>query len=288
MNLGALQGKLCVGILLLALSAASLAKLVEDVVDVQVSVTDMFGKMISQPIKVTIFHDDERNRSPFIVLNHGRPADPEDAKKMGRARFLVNSKYFVSMGFAVLVPTRVGYGVSGGGDVEYSGTCSAKNYWPAYEAAAQESLKVIEYARTLPYVDAERGLIIGQSFGGTTAIAVAAKQVPGIVAAVNFSGGGGGNPVSQPENPCRTDLLRELFGSYGKTVKIPTLWLYSENDKFSGKEKPHQWFDSFIGHGGKGEFMQLPPFSSDGHDSFARNPSAWRPILEWFFHGQGF
>ena len=73
------------------------------------------------------------------------------------------------------------------------------------------------------------------------------------MAAVNFAGGGGGNPETQPERPCRDDLLTQLFASYGATAKIPTLWLYSENDKYFGKEKPQAWFRAFVERGGSGE-----------------------------------
>jgi hypothetical protein len=58
--------------------------------------------------------------APYLVLNHGRPANGNLAG-MQRQRYSDNSRYFVSLGFVVLVPTRVGYGESGGPDVEDSG-----------------------------------------------------------------------------------------------------------------------------------------------------------------------
>ena len=196
--------------LLLALPRAQ-ARTIEEAVEVTVTVKNMYGKESTQPIKVTVFRDTARKRSPFLVLNHGRAVDPVDFVKLGRVKYSANSKYFVAKGFAVFVPTRVGYGVSGGDDVEYSGACQTKNYPPAYEAAAQQTLKVIEYARGLPYVDPQRGIVVGQSFGGTTSIAVAAKAAPGVIAAVNFAGGGGGNPDTRPQDPCRADLIERLF-----------------------------------------------------------------------------
>jgi hypothetical protein len=235
---------------LLGCAGAALAKPVSHVVDVTVTVTNIYGREFTQPIKVTVFRDDARGRAPFLILNHGRAATVEEQKKMGRAAYTENSRYFVAKGFVVLVPTRVGYGVSGGDDVEYSGTCEAKNYPPVYEAAVQQTLRVIEYARTLAYVDARRGLVVGQSFGGTTAIAIAAKQVEGVVAAV--------------------------------------LWLYSENDQYMGKRYPREWFDAFVAKGGNGRFVQLPALGEDGHGSFTRNPPAWRPAFEDFLRDNGF
>ena len=273
---------------LLAVALPARAILQEQVIELPVTVKSAKGKSVSQPIKVTILRDDAIAKAPFLVLNHGRAVTREDRAKLGRARYYDNARYFVGKGFAVFVPTRVGYGVSGGEDLEDSGACSARNYPPAYEAAAQQTLAVLAHARTLAYVDASRGLVVGQSFGGATAIAIAAKNVPGVVATVNFAGGGGGNPTGHPEKPCSPERLRQLFAGYGKSARIPTLWLYSENDRYFGKQYPHEWFDAFVAAGGKGEFVQLPAHGADGHGSFTRNPGAWKPAFDAFLRANGF
>jgi len=93
------------------------AEIVEDVTELPVQVTDIDGEAVRQTIKVTYWSDNARANSPFLILNHGR-AGREDARiRLGRARFSDNARYFVSMGFTVLIPTRVGYGVTGGPDV---------------------------------------------------------------------------------------------------------------------------------------------------------------------------
>jgi CubicO group peptidase (beta-lactamase class C family) len=270
------------GMLVLGIEAGN-AKIVEDIVDLPVRVAKADGQAVNHSIKLTIFRDDSiRGRLPFLILNHGRAVLESDRIKLGRARYSDNARYFVSKGFAVFVPTRVGYGISAGPDLEDTGPCRTKNYPPAYDAAVQQTVAAIEYAKTLPYVDPARGLVVGQSFGGATAIAAASKNIPGVMAAVNFAGGGGGNPETQPERPCRDDLLKALFASYGATARIPTLWLYSENDRYFGKVLPHAWFRAFTERGGSGSFVQLPAFKTDGHGSFTSNPPAWRPSFEEF------
>lgn len=268
---------------LLCVSPLAHAEISESSFALPVTVTDPFGRVVSQDIQVTVFRDPAKARSPFLVLNHGRAVSPQDRAKLGRARYSENSRYFASLGYAVFVPTRIGYGVSGGPDVEDSGAaCRTKNYPPAYEAGAKQTLDLISHVKELPYVDPTKGLVVGQSFGGTIAIAIAAKNVPGVVATVNFAGGGGGNPETQPGRPCRPDLLGDLFASYGATAKRTTLWLYSENDLYMGKDAPKEWFDRFKKAGGRGEFVQLPAFGKDGHGSFSSNPTAWKPAFEAF------
>jgi len=275
-------------ILALCVPALSHAAVLEEVLEVPVSVKTIFGQVASQAIKVTVFRDQQRDKAPYLVLNHGRPGNEADFPKLRRQRFSETSQYFVSLGFVVFVPTRVGYGESGGLDVEYSGRCDSKNYAPVYAAAADQTVAVLKTAMTLPYVDASRGIVVGQSFGGMTSLTLATRDLSGLVGAVNFAGGGGGNPSDRPENPCSAYRLARLYSDYGAASKVPTLWLYSENDRYWGAELPKKWFKGFVDAGGKARFVQLPPYKDNGHGSFTGNPDAWKPAFEEFLHDIGF
>jgi hypothetical protein len=115
-----------VAILILCSPSMVLGAVVEEVIEIPVSVKTIYGEKVNKVIKVTVFRDDQRRKSPYMVLNHGRPPKDADIVKMKRQRFLEISKYFVSRGFVVFVPTRAGYGEAGGVDVEYSGKCDNK------------------------------------------------------------------------------------------------------------------------------------------------------------------
>jgi CubicO group peptidase (beta-lactamase class C family) len=263
-------------------AGAALAGIVETTVELPVEVADVRGRIVRQNIKVTIYRDDQRAKSRFLILNHGRSGEASKRQAVRPAQYAESARYLVERGFAVLFLLRVGYGSTGGPDIENSGPCNDKTYPPGFEAAARQSTVAIEYAKTLPYVDRGAGLVMGQSFGGTTAIALAAKAVPGVLAAVNFAGGGGGGPKTHPGQPCGMERMKELFASYGTTARIATLWFYSENDRYWGPTIPRAWFEAFTGSGGRGQFVQLPPVEPDGHLSFSRNTAAWRPVFEEF------
>ena len=123
--------------------------------------------------------------------------------------------------------------------------------------------------------------------GGISTIALAARNPPGMVAAVNFAGGKGGDPASRPGDPCAPDKLAQSYAAFGKTARVPTLWLYSQNDLYWGPELPRQWHKAYVEAGGKAEFTALPPFGRDGHVVFGQAVSLWEPLVDAFLKEQG-
>jgi dienelactone hydrolase len=266
-------------------AGAGASAIVERVLKVPVKFDDMYRKTIEREITVSVFELPGGAPYPLLVLSHGRPPNDAGRQSFGRARFSEASRYFASLGYSVWVPTRIGYGVSGADeDPEYSGRCGSKIYPPAYAAAAEQVLQVIDYAKRLPEIDAARVVSVGQSFGGTTSIALASRTPPGLIAAVNFAGGGGGEPLTRPGEPCDSFRLGEMFASYGKNARIPTLWIYTENDRYFAPRHVRSWYDAFRSHGGSGELFLLPPFGEDGHLLFTRELPVWKPIVERFLH----
>ena len=82
--------------------------------------------------------------------------------------------------------------------------------------------------------------------------------------------------------------MQKLFAIYGKTARVPMLWLYSENDRYWGKSLPKTWFDAFVSAGGHAQLVQLPPYKDDGHPSFTGNRTAWSAAFETFLKTAGF
>jgi dienelactone hydrolase len=277
---------------LCALAGRANAATLEQTVAVPVVVEARGAAPVRQDIAVTIVRETDAGRRPFLVLHHGRGTSPSERTSMGLQNYPANARYFAEKGFVVLMPTRVGYGASAGPDVEYTGGCAFKRFADGVAAAVSETRQVLEYARQLPYVDADRGIVVGESFGGLVAIAVAANDVHGVLAAVNISGGDGGDSVRHVDAPCRPDQLRETFARYGTANRLPTLWMYSANDRVWGPVYPKQWYSAFRLAGGRGQFVELPADKNNGHYIFNRNPPAWHPAFESFlaelpFAGRG-
>jgi dienelactone hydrolase len=273
----------------LAAAIPASARIVEEVLKVPVEVKDIHGKVIAQDIVLTLFRDTRSPQpQPVVVLNHGRSPVAKDRAALGRVRFTDNAEWFAHLGFLVAVPTRIGYGETGGEDVEGSGSCTRRDFAPVFEAAAQQTRALLEVVRQRSDVDPKRTVLVGQSFGGATTVALAAMNLPGVQAAVNFAGGGGGNPKEHPREPCSQPQLKQLFADYGQAARIPMLWVYTENDQYFGPDLPKEWHRAFVDQGGSAEFVQFPPHGRDGHGLFTRGPEVWRPAVLSFLRTHGY
>ncbi len=148
----------------------SFAKIIEEIIEVPVSVSNSNyanNPKFEQKITVTIWRDDSIKKAPYLLFSHGRGTDKERAD-FGRASYKGNSEYYVSKGFVVILPTRIGYGISGGSDAEYSGPCSSKNYPEQIKVAVDQSKQVLNQVLEFAYVDKTKGIVVGQSVGGFT------------------------------------------------------------------------------------------------------------------------
>lgn len=305
--------------LLLALAAAAVpaqplpedrlaVDLREEVRRIDVTVKDMYGREETRSIALTLFRPPGPGPFPLAVFSHGRGPNERRAEQ-GRQRFETQARWLVAKGFAVVVPTRVGYGDTYGEfDPEDSGPCSAKRYEPMARAASDQVLAALAHARAQPDIDATRWIKLGVSVGGLTTLAVASRNPPGLVAAINVAGGSGGDPDGRPGNPCGPASLERLWRTQAATAPAPTLWLYWTHDRYWGEQVPRRWAEAWKEGGGRIEFQHLgpwpvpasgataataataaaPPRPVDGHDGLGADMDRWVPLAEAFLARAGF
>ena len=260
----------------------------EAVVRIPVTVKDQYGRQETRQIPITIYRPAGNGPWPLFVFNHGR-ATPEKRAQEGRYRPEVLARYLVDKGFVVMVPMRIGYAENFGDyDPESSGACNHPHVEPPSIAASDQVLATVNYARTLPYVDASRWLVGGQSMGGTTSIATVGRAPAGLLAGVNFAGGSGGDPEHNPGKPCGPSALTRYWGSLAAHAKVPMLWLYWQNDKYWGPDLPKEWHQAWVQNGGRAEFHQFPPSGEDGHSGLSRDFEHWLPVVDHFLRELGF
>lgn len=258
----------------------------ESVTSIDIAVKDFYGKEETGKVVITQFKPDGPGPFPILILSHGR--SPTDRRDPPRFRYTRQARYFVERGFAVFTPTRIGYGeYSTQFDPEDSGGCNSKDYAPMAKAASTEILAVLDYAKRQSYADPKRVLLVGQSVGGYSTVAAAAHNPDGLVGAINFAGGSGGNPVTHPGNPCQPNRLEDMYARFGKTAKVPMLWIYTENDLYFGPAYSKAWHEAFVKAGGHADYRLLPPFAKNGHTLFAGGMEIWSPLVSAFLDKLG-
>ena len=262
------------------------ADLREEVRRFAVTVTDRQGLTQTRQIPVTLYRPAGNGPFPLAIVSHGRSPAPQRGLPQ-RQRFEALSRYLVSKGFAVAVPTRVGYGETAGDfDPEGVGTCQDMQPEAMADAGADQVLATLEFARTLPWVDGGRWVALGQSVGGLITAAVAARNPPGLVAAISFSGGHGGNPHRRAGAPCSPQQLERLWAERAGGARVSPLWLYWTNDRYWGV--PRRWAAAWATGGGRLEFHVLPAAGTDGHRGLHIDMDHWVPLVEAYLARAGF
>ena len=109
-------------------------------------------------LETTVFKPDGAGPFPLLVINHGKA--PGDPKLQQRDRFVHMASAFVRRGYAVMVPMRTGFAHSGGRYIDHGCDMTANGY-----TQANDVRDAIRYARGQDWVDPQRIVVAGQSYG---------------------------------------------------------------------------------------------------------------------------
>jgi dienelactone hydrolase len=230
-----------------------------------------------------LVYADLPGRHPLAVITHGSSRKPEEHADVSPWQQLPQALWFARRGWVALVVVRRGYGRSGGEeDSRHAGRCPATTYQDAAEYAAQDLQVALDYGRALPNVSPGGAIAVGVSTGGLTAVALTARNPPGLAAAISFAGGRGSRA---DHDVCNPGELISSFRSFGKTSRVPMLWIYAQNDKYFWPELAQKFDDAFRSKGGNDQLIIAPPFGEDGHALFHR-PSVWGDIVDQFLDQQ--
>lgn len=155
--------------------------------------------------------------------------------------------------------------------------CEVQSWWPGLNAAFEDITAVINYAKELPFADPSRIILAGVSRGGFLSVAYAAKgsKKAELVGVINFVGGW----VAQAEDNCPMDFNYVSFSEFGKQTKIPTLWLYGENDTFYSLSSIQSYPKVFRDNGGKVRFELIRGVPHNGH-WLSDYPKLWSGIVD--------
>jgi predicted esterase len=144
------------------------------------------------------------------------------------------------------------------------------------DMAADDLQAAINVLKDRPDVDASRIVVIGGSTGGATAVALGARNPPGLVGVVSISGGLRFNCGAWED-----DLLK-AYREYGATSRVPNLWLYAQNDSYFGPGLAERMHAAFAAGGSTVDFFEVEPFSNEGHKLLIDGGMQWLGKLDDF------
>ncbi|MEZ5843871.1 MAG: CocE/NonD family hydrolase [Hyphomicrobiaceae bacterium] len=234
------------------------------------------------PLRATVFRprSSPPGGSPLVVINHG--TDGRSQETASRPVFIWLTRWFVARGYVVLLPQRRGYGETGGVLVEGTDSCLRPRHQDMGEAAADDIEGAIAYLVRQPFVDPRDITVIGISSGGWASLALAARNPVGVRSVINFAGGRGAYAWGQRGALCAGDQLVAAAADFGRRARVPTLWLYAENDSYFSPPVVRAMQAAWTTAGGRAELHIVPPVGREGH-LIAELPTArevWSGILD--------
>ncbi len=235
---------------------------------------------------------------PLLIMNHGVSLNPRERSFFPLVEFKYAAMWFARRGYMVVAPSGSGYGASALDEPErgiyslfYSkiGSCDNPNFHDAGLAVAKLDQWIIEYMTDQKLIVPDRVIVVGQSAGGWAAIALSSRNVPAVRAIITFAAGRGGRVGGKPNNNCAPEKLVAATGDFGRTARVPMLWIYIENDTFFGPALSKSMHQAYTEAGGSAEYHLLAPFGGDGH-FLINSPDAiplWAPLVGPFLEKHG-
>ncbi|MGP2736371.1 alpha/beta hydrolase family protein [Serratia bockelmannii] len=224
---------------------------------------------------------DKPGKWPVALLTNGADGTVQlDRELLNPNRFSSPAIAFARHGYAAVVVLRQGYGHSTGQRDYQGNTCATPRHARAGKMARADILAALTAIREQPWASGEKAVLIGLSAGGFSVLAASALNPPSVQAIINFDGGRG---ARNDGLVCDKNGLLTAIKSYGQTARVPTLWIYSANDKLFSPELSKEMFDAYRHAGGNAELFHAPAFRDNGHDFLVSAPeNFWWQRVEQF------
>lgn len=228
--------------------------------------------------ETTIFRPPGEGPFPLLIMNHGK--DRGDPAKQARDRFLAMSREFVRRGYAVAVPMRKGFAASGGTYTDFG--CNMTDNGQQQADDIESALKALIKQ---PWVDKQRIIVAGQSYGGLATVAFGTRNFPGVRGLLNFAGG-----LRIDGGSCDwMSSLISAFSRYGARTILPSLWFYGENDSYFDPQLAERLQQAYQGAGGPSQLIAFGKFKNDAHGMVGSRDGVaiWLPATERFLTSIG-
>jgi dienelactone hydrolase len=230
-------------------------------------------------LQVTIMTPAGLGPFPLAVMNHGSPEHGASPAAMPRYRASFQAFYFLSRGYAVVLPMMRGYAGSAGRLVAFQCDMAALGQRNARDIAA-----VMAAVARDPRIDTTRAVVAGQSMGGWNSLALGAAAPASVRGIINFNGG-------VRESDCHDQDRALAVGAerFGRQTRIPSIWFYADNDPTFPPRVARAMFDSYTAAGGRAKMVDVGVVGENGHRFTASGEALklWTPSVDAFLASVG-
>lgn len=225
-------------------------------------------------LEVTLLTPDGRGPFPLAVMNHGSADPGQAAGDMPRYRNSLTAYYFLSRGYAVVMPMMRGFGGSGGALGHYGCDMTRMGLDNARDIDA-----VITALAGRADIDSTRLVVAGVSMGGWNTLALGAEPPPNLRALVNFSGGVRASTCDDQDR-----ALARGAAAFGRRSHTPSIWFYGDNDRLFPVSTWSAMHDDYVAAGGEAQMVDFGVFGADAHKTttFPEALALWTPSLDAF------
>ncbi|WP_171026157.1 dienelactone hydrolase family protein [Mesorhizobium comanense] len=204
---------------------------------------------------------------PIALFTSGTGNSLAEVRGETPEHYALQARDLALRGWLAVVVIRRGIGKSDGSLAK--DRCGKLHVESDLNGAADDLQAAIDVVKKRPDVDPSRIIAIGASTGGASVVALGARNLPGLVGVVSFSGG--------IHFTCQgwDDKLVEAYKKYGAASRVPNLWLYARNDSVFEPELAERLQIAFLHGGADLTFRELAPVGREGHFLFVAGSRTW-------------
>jgi pimeloyl-ACP methyl ester carboxylesterase len=258
--------------LIVSLSAAFAGDLVEQRQYLRVKIGGRDVRLEALFVKRT----DAVGRLPVAFFNHGRPPVRVMAldQNLSRDPGINAIADIARRGWLVVAINRRGYG-SSDGPSQSDAPCAADTFLSWMNADADDIEASIGIVTQRTDADPARMIVIGESAGGAAALALGARQIPGLAAVIDLAGG-------EHLSGCAAinDAVPADFRTLGARSHVPNLWVFAKNDLNHPLDQIEVMRAAFTASGADLKLVLLDPIGEDGHTGLGSNAGRARWLAE--------